>query len=241
MAGPLPRIRRCPSGTGRGLPAAGDTLAALHKQNYFTNKQVGDPPTYEYHPLFREFLLVRAAQTYSPEELAKIRRTAAGLLDAAGRVEAAAGLLRDALDWEGLAQLIHRHGATLLSQGRGQTIEDWLGNLPPAILDEQPWLLFWRGMGWMAWRHADCQRALEHAFTAFRRQGDTIGMFLAWSGVVYAYASEGEAAPMDRWIALLDEIRQDAPEFPTKGVETRVAAAMLVALTWRQPGHPQAA
>jgi len=237
----LPQVTAAMAQTLTGLPAAGDTLAALHKQNYFTNKQAGNPPTYEYHPLFREFLLVRAAQTYSPEELAKIRRTAASLLDAAGRVEAAAGLLRDALDWEGLAQLIHRHGATLLSQGRGQTIEDWLGNLPPAILDDQPWLLFWRGMGWLAWRHADCQRALEHAFTAFRRQGDTIGMFLAWSGAVYAYASEGEAAPMDRWIALLDEIRQDAPEFPTKGVETRVAAAMLVALTWRQSGHPKAA
>jgi DNA-binding SARP family transcriptional activator len=237
----LPQVTAAMAQALTGLPAAGDTLAALHKQNYFTNKQAGSPPTYAYHPLFREFLLARAAQTYSPEILVKIRRTAAGLLDAAGRVEAAAGLLRDAVDWAGLAQLIHRHGATLLSQGRGQTIEDWLGNLPPAIFDEQPWLLFWRGMGWLAWRHADCQRALEHAFTAFRRQGDTIGMFLAWSGVIYAYASEGESVPFDRWIALLDEIRDDVPEFPTKGVETRVATAMMVAMTWRQPGHPESA
>ena len=224
-----------------GLPAAGDTLVTLHKQNYFTTKRAGSPPTYVYHPLFREFLLSRAARAYSPERRAKIRRTAASLIETAGRVEAAAGLLRDAEDWAGLAQMVHRHGATLLSQGRGETIEEWLGNLPPAIFDEQPWLLFWRGMGWLAWRHAKCQQALEQAFMAFRRQGDTIGMFLAWAGTIYAYASEGEAVPFDRWIALFDEIRKKAPELPTKGVETRVAASMLVALSFRQPGHPQAA
>ncbi len=236
----LPSVTAAMAEALTGQATAGETLAALHKQNYFTNKQAGTPPTYEYHPLFREFLLARATQSYSRDTQAKIRRAAAALLDEAGRVEAAAALLRDAGDWSGLAQLVHRHGATLLGQGRGQTIEEWLGHLPPAIFEEQPWLLFWRGMGWLAWRHTECQRALEQAFAAFRRQGDTIGMFLAWSGVVYAYASEGESIPLDRWIVILDEITAASP-FPSKGIETRVASAMLVAVMCRAPGHPEAA
>lgn len=234
----LPQVTPSMARALTGQARAGEILAALHKQNYFTKRQSGSEPTYEYHPLFREFLSSRALAEYPPERVAALRRAAAGLLDAAGRIEAAAALLREAEDWEGLAQLIHRHGQTLLTQGRAQTLEEWLGGLPPAIFAEQPWLLFWRGIGWLAWRHADCQRSLAEAFTAFRKQGDTLGMFLAWSGVVFAYVSEGEHVALDRWIALLDEVMQDAPGFPTKGVETRVACAMLAAVVMRQPNHP---
>jgi hypothetical protein len=59
------------------------------------------------------------------------------------------------------------------------------------------------------------QRDLEQAFVAFRQQEDTIGMFVAWSGIIFAYLSEGESVPLDRWIAVLDEImakRQVSPK-----------------------------
>jgi LuxR family transcriptional regulator, maltose regulon positive regulatory protein len=238
----LPRVTASMAEALTGRPGAGDILAALHKQNYFTNKQTADGEvTYEYHPLFREFLLSRALRVYAPEARAKIRRTAAGLLEATGRVEASAGLLRDAEDWDGLVQLIHRHAQTLLAQGRSQTLEAWLDCVPPAIVGEQPWLLFWRGIGWLGWRHADSQRSLEQAFAAFRHRGDTLGMFLAWAGVIFAYVSEGDVIPIDRWTTLLEDVMQDAPAFPSKGVETRVACAMLIAIVFRQPCNPQAA
>ena len=66
-------------------------------------------------------------------------------------------------------------------------------------------------------------------------------MFLAWAGVIFGSLSEGAFVPMDRWIALLDDIMKDAPAFPSKGVEARVATAMLVATTMRHPSHHQAA
>lgn len=237
----LPRVTASMARALTGRPAAGEILTALHKQNYFTNKQADDrEPSYEYHPLFRQFLVSHALRVYRPEAVASIRGAAAGLLDAAGRVEAAAELLRDAMDWQGLTQLVYRHAQSLLAQGRGQTLEEWLHDVPPQFLAEQPWLLFWRGGGWMGWRHAECRRDLEEAFVAFRAQGDTIGMLLAWAAVIFAYVSEGELVSMERWIALLDEMTQGAPGFPSRGVETRVAGAMLVALTWRQPHHPDA-
>ncbi len=236
----LPRVTAAMAVALTGQLTAGEILTALHEQNYFTNKQaIGGEPMYEYHPLFRDFLLSQALQVYSPSDRARIRRTAAGLLDGAGQIEAAARLLRDAEDWDTLAQLIHRDAQSLVAQGRAQTLGEWLHGVPAAIFAEQPWLLFWRA--WIAGRHADRQRSLEHAFTAFRRQGDTIGMFLAWAGMIFAYMSEGVLIPMDRWIALLDDIMQDAPAFPSRGVEARVATAMLVATTMRQPSHPQAA
>jgi LuxR family maltose regulon positive regulatory protein len=236
----LPQVTPAMAVTLTGEPTAGEILATLHEQNYFTNKQaIGGEPVYEYHPLFRDFLLSQALRVYPPSDRARIRRTAASLLHAAGHIEAAARLLRDAEDWATLAQLIHRHAQSLVAQGRAQTLKEWLQGIPAAIFTEQPWLLFWRG--WMAQHHTDRQHSLEQAFTAFRHQGDTTGMFLAWAGVIFAYMSEGVLIPMDRWIALLDDIMQDAPAFPSKGVEVRVATAMLVATTMRQPSHPQAA
>jgi ATP/maltotriose-dependent transcriptional regulator MalT/DNA-binding SARP family transcriptional activator len=236
----LPRITPSMAASLTGQSTAGAILADLHRGNYFTNKQAGREPTYEFHPLFREFLLSQAARTYPPARLATIRRTAADLLDGAGQVEAAAGLLVDAEDWAGLAQLIHRNAQKLLAQGRAQTLEEWLERIPAALFAEQPWLLVWRGVGWLAWHHAECQRDLERAFAAFREQQDTLGMFVAWSGIVLAYLSEGESLPLDRWIAVLDEMMPDA-ESLSKGAETRVAVAMLSAIAWRQPHHPRAA
>jgi ATP/maltotriose-dependent transcriptional regulator MalT/DNA-binding SARP family transcriptional activator len=235
----LPRATAAMAVTLTNQSAAGAILAALHEQNYFTNKQASNgEPVYEYHRLFRDFLLAQALRVYPPSDLTRVRRTAARLLDAAGQIEAAARLLRDAEDWGTLAQLIHRHAQSLVAQGRAQTLAEWLDGIPPTIVAEQPWLLFWRGS--IALRHADRQHSLEQAFTAFRRQGDVTGMFLAWAGMIFAYLSEGVLIPMDRWIVLFDDIMQDAPAFPSKGVEARVATAMLVATTLRQPAHPQA-
>ena len=219
-----------------GRHDAGEILARLHHQNYFTNKQSGTEATYTYHPLFREFLLSRAGRAYPQERRTKLRRVAASLLDGAGQIEAASRLLREVEDWEGLAQMVHRHASTLLVQGRAQTVEDWLTHMPASIIEEQPWLAFWRAIG--VFGETECQRDLQQAFHSFRRHEDALGMFQAWSAIVFAYETVGESVPMDRWIAQLDDIMRAAPGFPSKGAETRVAGAMLGAISMRQPHHP---
>ena len=47
--------------------------------------------------------------------------------------------------------------------------------------------------------------------------------------MIFSLAGEGQLIPVDGWITLLDEIGAKW-QFPSKGVETRVAAAMLVAV-----------
>ena len=53
----MPRVTASLAEKLTGQPDAGAVLVNLHKQNYFTNKLAGSEPTYEYHPLFRAFLL----------------------------------------------------------------------------------------------------------------------------------------------------------------------------------------
>jgi LuxR family maltose regulon positive regulatory protein len=237
----LPRVTASMAEKLTGQPIAGQVLADLHRQNYFTNRRVAGELVYEYHPLFREFLLSQGQRVYSSERRAEIRRGAAKLAEAAGQIEAAVELFRDAEDWEGLARLTCSHAPALLSQGRVQTLEAWLRMLPPQIFDQVPWLLYWRGICRLGWRHEECRRDFEPALSLFRRQRDTAGIFLAWSAVVFSYIFESYSRPLDPWIALLDELVQEAQRFPSKEVEAQVATSMLAAVAFRQPAHPDGA
>ena len=52
-----------------GDAQAARTLADLHADNFFTDRRPGPESVYEYHPLFREFLIVRAVEALDPAAL----------------------------------------------------------------------------------------------------------------------------------------------------------------------------
>jgi DNA-binding SARP family transcriptional activator len=47
--------------------------------------------------------------------------------------------------------------------------------------------------------------------------------------------------PLDRYVAMLDELRRELGEIPPEPVKSRVAHGMLLAIAWRQPHHRDAA
>lgn len=126
----------------------------------------------------------------------------------------------------------------LLSQGRAQTLMNWLSQVPPDALEAHAWLLYWRGICALGWQHEQCRRDCEHALRSFRQDKDSAGMHLAWASIVLSYIFESSSAPLDPWIGLLDELLVEAPDFASPLVEQAVALSMLAAITWRQPGHP---
>jgi len=96
--------------TGREDAAA--VLASLSRNHFFTEQRSVSDPVYQYHPLFREFLLARARQTYTEEEVLGVMRQAAELLERSGQTEDAADLYRSSGDWGSLARLITAHAAS---------------------------------------------------------------------------------------------------------------------------------
>jgi DNA-binding SARP family transcriptional activator len=237
----LPSISAEAAEAVTGRPDAGRVVAELHRQNYFTNKRAGADAVYEYHPLFREFLLAEARRTLGEERIAEIRRTAAGLVEASGQIEAAADLLRAAGDGEALARVICRYAPALLAQGRVDTVEEWLARVPEAVLTSHPWLLCWRGVCRLGRRHDDCRRDCEQALAAFRLERDTDGALFAWSVIVVCNIMAGWLASVDVWIARLDALLAEAAGPTSPEVEARVATAMLLAIAFRQPSHPDGA
>ncbi len=236
----LPRMTARMAEALTGRPAAGRILAGLSRRNYFTANHGDGEPVYQYHPLFRAFLLARARASFSPARLAAVQRAAAGLLEETGRVDEAAGLLAEAGDLPGLARLIRTWAAAFLEQGRWRTVQEWLERLPPGAYEHDPWLLYWRGACRLPVAPGESLPDFERAFDRLRAAGDRAGALLAWSGAAESVLYErGNFTRLDRWIAALEALLEKDPGFPSREIEARVTAAMFAALAFRQPQHPE--
>ena len=141
----LPRITLTAAEQLSGLPNAGSILSALSRNNYFTERHYSTEPVYQYHPLYREFLMTRARETFSREELSTLLHQTARLLEKDGQVEAAVSLFRDLNDWGEMVRLIRQQAPSMIEQGRYRPLEEWLNSLPQTLLENDPWLLYWKG------------------------------------------------------------------------------------------------
>jgi len=81
-----------------GPPQANRILSTLSRNNYFTERRFDKEPVYQYHPLFKDFLIFHARKTFSKKEQTVLLRSAAKLLEEEGQTESAISLLRDAGD-----------------------------------------------------------------------------------------------------------------------------------------------
>ena len=222
-----------------GQSRAGQILLMLNRKNLFTERRFSKRLSYQFHPLFREFLLSRSKEKYSENEFVDLCLTAATLLQDEGDTEAAAVLLRDAGTWDVLAELIMNHAPTLLRQGRNLILLEWLGSLPKEMITEMPWLEYWMGTALTPFDPEAGRVLLEKAFNAFRLRTDLAGLFLSWSGIVMAiFLKMTDFAPFDHWIQVLEELMVERREFPNKEIEGQVVAGMLMILWHRQLHHP---
>jgi len=223
-----------------GSSNAGSILSTLSRNNYFTEKRFLEETMYQYHPLFREFLLARAKETFSTERLSVLCSHAATILEEAGQTESAALLLREISDWDGLVRLITAHAPNMLAQGRHRPLEDWLNSLPIESLESNPWLLYWMGECRLPFNSSHSKAFFEKSFEKFKNQKNTAGMFSAWSELVFSIWMESkDFSLLDRWILVLEELMKEVKRFPSEEVGLRVASNMLLIIVTRQLWHPK--
>jgi DNA-binding SARP family transcriptional activator len=223
-----------------GLPHANRILSTLSRNNYFTEKRFITEPIYQYHPLFRDFLLSRAKEIFSQDTLSVLLRRAAILLEMNGQTEAAVSLLRNIGDWNEMARLIMKHAPSMVEQGQNRPLEDWLSNLPKDMMENDPWLLYWMGICRLPFDPAQSRHYFENAFERFKTQGEVTGIILACWGIVYSIIfGMADYKPLDRWIPVLEEFGNSFKEFPSEEIELQFTSAMFSALVYRQPQHPE--
>jgi len=223
-----------------GSDLAGQLISNMSQNNIFTTHYIQPKPEYQYHPLFREFLLAQAQRLWSPEALHGVQQEAATLLEKHGMVEDAIILLRESENWPELVTLILKWAAYLVENGRTQTLEESLSRIPTSTLDQSPWLLYWLGVCRQPFEPKVSQDYLERAFSYFRSLQDPVGTYSAWCEIGIAIQSDesGNYNHLDNWISTLDELMNEFSEFPSPEIHDRVATVMFIALTMHMPQHP---
>jgi len=223
-----------------GNRRAASILTDLVDMNYFIQSYFSDQAYYQYHHLFRDFLLDHLKNELDADGLAKIEAKAAGLLAANGRVDDAVRLYQSLGDWERLVAALLKEAPVMLGQGRHQTLSEWLDSVPGHISEENPWLLYWKGSCHLPFDQEKSRSCFEAAFIAMHAGGDPAGTFMSWCGMVEA-AVHGfdDLMILDRCIDSLDGLLKEFPRFPSKEIEYRVSLAMFMALSFRAPQHPQ--
>lgn len=217
--------------------SAADILARLNRKNFFITRHTNARRVYQYHPLFRNFLLARGKQAFSQDELLRLKREAAHHLEQDGQIEAAIELLANCQDWPQMALLIKANAQALLNQGRGRTLVEWISALPEEIRGNDPWLLYWLGACLIG---LDCRNSLpcfEQALAGFRQAKDAAGVYLSWCGALEAIRYDWSASTerWDRWLEIFDELFKEFPHYPSPDIELKIALWFERLMTWRMP------
>ena len=219
---------------------AGNIFSNLNRKNYFTNRYSTDEKAFQYHPLFREFLQAKAEATITAGRLQDIRSRCALLLEQNGRGEEALRLFCLAEKWEEVVRVFLTQAPDMISQGRWQTLQGWVASFPSTVTENQPWLLYWKGICRFPTSPEGSMEYFAKAFEQFKSSKDAPGSFLALSGMLDSVNFRLDSFfELDRLVAMMDELREEYPQFPSPEIESHVVNSMLNALTLRQPFNPE--
>ncbi len=222
-----------------GLRDAGKVLSFLSRNNCFTERRYLHEHVYQYNPLFREYLLLKLAESISAEELLALKKKASSILADSGRYEDALELYRQCSDWEGVIRLVTEQANNLITEGRVGVLEDWIKGIPVEIRNKSPWLFYWLGICRMPFNSTESRGLFKNAFQLFLEQNDVRGTYLSWSGFVDSCClGLDDLKPLDEWIGKPDQLLRSFKGFPDENIEAIVASRMFMALVYRQPRHP---
>ena len=223
-----------------GMPAA-EILENLHRRNLFVEKHRDRLVSYKYHPLFRRFLSLEAERFYDASSLQSLRQRAAKILELHGMVEEAFLLYRQVDAFESMQDLILSQAQALIDQGRYAVLAAWIDALPEEQTANHPWLVLWKGIALVPFDPKESVRLATLAYHRFTESHDVAGQVLSWSTVVDILTMfRSGFAQLDRWIdegSRLGDLLSDGDE--AIGLNSRFAAAMLMALLLRNQGHPE--
>ncbi len=234
----LPRMTVEVAQAVSGESKAGRLLVNLALNNYFVSEARSDEGRiYQLHPLLRDFLRGRASldlpEAFGPAHL----RRAAGLLRAAGQVEDAVPLLVECRDWTEIARIVAAEAASMVSQGRTETLGGWLELLPSNVLESDAALLLALGECRARSSPREARRRFEQALEAFLRAGDADGAVRSCCGLIDAIIFEfDDLAPLDRWCGVLAGLLKESAAREPNRPERAAAGVMVRAMLLRDAG-----
>ncbi len=211
----------------------------LYQRGLFVDRRADAQVRYQYHDLFREFLLDRYREHFDRETQHNLKYTAAQVAERYGQQDTAVELYAETQSWDELNRLICEISETLLTHGRNQTLQRYISYLPEEKRQQRPWLLYWSGMSRLISDHGTARKDLEQAYKQFECNGEDIeGLFLTCSGIIESYlCGVDDMAPVIGWGDRLQQLFHENNGFPSSTIEAQVLAG-LQGLVYASPHHP---
>ncbi len=208
-----------------------ELLAYLQERDLFV-VELGEGQG-RYHHLFHEFLKQRLA----PKAAQALQARAAHYYRAIGDGETAVHHFLSAAAHSQAADLLSARGESLVRQGRLDTLANYIGQLPPPVLEAHPALLAY--LGDIARLRSHFDEALgwyAQAEARWRDQGDRMGLSRALQGQALVYLDTVRPAQAESLLAQalrLSDGQQDRRD--------RAHLLELLAENQLNLGHPQEA
>ncbi|MDR4504183.1 MAG: hypothetical protein MRK01_05220 [Candidatus Scalindua sp.] len=215
-------------------------LTKLNKDNLFVEKKLSNRQImFQYHAMFREFLLSRAKESFTPKQLCKLKQTVAIILEESRRIEDAAQLFIEIGDWDKLLSLINDNAEQLSLSGRIQTLLEWIKVFPQKILDDSPWLSYWLGECNLFFNPVDSIFYYERACRLFRDLKEIKGVVLSLCGILRAITYEcRDYKQFDSWIAELDKFTHNEDILADRKIQGHLTSCIFPPLAQRLTDHP---
>lgn len=235
----LPQIDPALAAALTANPKAKQLLGALVRRNVFTTCHLGRDIRYQYHPLFRTYLLAEGPKRLGEARYRALTRRAAELLEAVGELEPSIEYRLRLGDWPPLVALLAKAAPILLAQGRNQTLLGWLNPVPDPAQHHYPWLGYWRGLALLPLDPRAARPILQTAYHHFKHTSDINGAYLAWSNVAETYCLDRSFAPLEEWLQEARELRARQSTPDDFQVQARMTISFYCALMMRQPSDAE--
>jgi LuxR family transcriptional regulator, maltose regulon positive regulatory protein len=169
-------------------------LKTVQQNNLFVLSVGPGGKSLRYHHLFQEFLQERVRED-DPDTAQAILTRLAEVYQDQQEWEKACAIYRQSGNTERLAELIERAGDSLLMSERLITLQSWLDDLPPGLIEARPRLLSLKGALLCAVGDGHVALTLlDQAILAFRKEIDTNDLALAFVRRAAAHRLLGDYA-----------------------------------------------
>jgi len=214
-----------------------DVLGDIERRSFLVQR-LGTSGAFRYHPLLRGFFLRQAEIAFGRPVVRDLHRAAARALIETGQFDESMQQLESAEDFDAYIDLLLRVAPSYIGEGRGRSIEAWIGKLPRQRVEESGWLLQWEGVSCLPFAATRSREVLERAYTHFVRHQDAAGLYSCCAAGMQAVIYEGiDHGRCGAWVERLEALLAKGPPCP-EPLLPMVSTAMLLNSLFRQPEPP---
>lgn len=172
---------------------ANEILERMAEANLFVSSIYNERNVslFRYHLLFRDFLNTKLNVELGGKGRQALSIRAGTIYEERGELEFAVRHYLDGKNFKAAANVMQYAGMDLLKLGRISDLNYWLQSLPENMVEDNPWLLFYRCMTRRFKGVQENLRKLPIALERFKEQNDMQGVLLCSAGILEAIIAAG--------------------------------------------------